>query len=289
MPAVNDLWRRVEFWPFRDQGGALIGMLGQVREASAPPSVPDSTGPAASRPADGAAGPAPSDIRLRVVDRHGAGASATARTGSARGCRHQRRAHRGRAGNRQAAGGADDSPPGHPGVIIHWCRSTARPFPPRSSNAELFDSRLTVERERRSRKFPTGNAARSRLASGRGLRASDHRHPGPAPRSQARLADSLDGRVRLIATTAGDPRGRARIKQSPAGSLLLVERSGDSDSSSARSAARLAAAGPGFPGTHQPTHRLDLRRVHVRGLLSAPGVRLAWQSERARPRDRHGS
>jgi len=36
------LWRRVEFWPLRDHSGALIGMLGQVREASTPPSVPDS-------------------------------------------------------------------------------------------------------------------------------------------------------------------------------------------------------------------------------------------------------
>ena len=31
------LWRRVEFWPFRDQDDALLGILGQVREAGAPP------------------------------------------------------------------------------------------------------------------------------------------------------------------------------------------------------------------------------------------------------------
>jgi DNA-binding NtrC family response regulator len=36
------LWRRLEFWPFRDRDGRLIGLLGQVREPAAPSSVADS-------------------------------------------------------------------------------------------------------------------------------------------------------------------------------------------------------------------------------------------------------
>jgi PAS domain S-box-containing protein len=36
------LWRRVEYWPLDDQNGALIGLLGLVREADAPASAPDS-------------------------------------------------------------------------------------------------------------------------------------------------------------------------------------------------------------------------------------------------------
>src|SRR5262249_58615530 len=36
------LWRRVEFWPFRDEHEDLIGLLGTVRPADGPPRVPDS-------------------------------------------------------------------------------------------------------------------------------------------------------------------------------------------------------------------------------------------------------
>jgi PAS domain S-box-containing protein len=35
-------WRRLEFWPFRSQAGELLGMLGQVRDAANAPSVPES-------------------------------------------------------------------------------------------------------------------------------------------------------------------------------------------------------------------------------------------------------
>jgi DNA-binding NtrC family response regulator len=38
------LWRRVEFWPFRDEGDRLIGLLGTVRPVDVRPSVPDSEG-----------------------------------------------------------------------------------------------------------------------------------------------------------------------------------------------------------------------------------------------------
>ncbi len=36
------IWRRVEFWPFRDEQDALLGLLGMVRALDLPPSVPDS-------------------------------------------------------------------------------------------------------------------------------------------------------------------------------------------------------------------------------------------------------
>src|SRR5437773_7650179 len=38
------LWRRVEFWPFRDEHDRLIGLLGTVRPADGRPSVADSEG-----------------------------------------------------------------------------------------------------------------------------------------------------------------------------------------------------------------------------------------------------
>src|ERR1700722_16032771 len=36
------LWRRVEFWPFCDEHGELVGLLGIVRAEEDPPSVPES-------------------------------------------------------------------------------------------------------------------------------------------------------------------------------------------------------------------------------------------------------
>jgi transcriptional regulator with PAS, ATPase and Fis domain len=36
------LWRRVEFWPLHDEGGQLLGWLGQIREADSSPAAPDS-------------------------------------------------------------------------------------------------------------------------------------------------------------------------------------------------------------------------------------------------------
>ncbi len=42
--AGEPLWRRVEFWPFRDEHDQLIGLLGTVRPVDDRPSVPDSEG-----------------------------------------------------------------------------------------------------------------------------------------------------------------------------------------------------------------------------------------------------
>ena len=38
------MWRRIEFWPFRDEHDRLIGLLGTVRPTEDRPSVPDSEG-----------------------------------------------------------------------------------------------------------------------------------------------------------------------------------------------------------------------------------------------------
>ena len=57
------LWRRVEFWPFRDEHDALIGLLGTVRPADDSPSVPDS--------ADGQLHSELMTIRRRLQQRYG--------------------------------------------------------------------------------------------------------------------------------------------------------------------------------------------------------------------------
>src|SRR5262245_9744970 len=57
------LWRRVEFWPFRDEQDDLIGVLGTVRPADVAPSVPDS--------ADGQLHSELLAIRRRLQERYG--------------------------------------------------------------------------------------------------------------------------------------------------------------------------------------------------------------------------
>ncbi len=43
LPSVGErIWRRVEFWPVHEEKGGLLGLFGWVREPEAPPLVPDS-------------------------------------------------------------------------------------------------------------------------------------------------------------------------------------------------------------------------------------------------------
>jgi PAS domain S-box-containing protein len=205
------LWRRVEFWPFRDHSGALIGMLGQVREASTPPSVPDSpahqlrvrlmelrerlhqafrcetligTGPAHRRLLEQVRLAAASTAAVLIVGEPGTGKRLVARTIHYLGSgRH------------------------HPLVPID-CEA----LPAEVIERELFDSRLQAERSDaawNSSQEPSRGCLS--LAEGSSLLIGDIL---ALPRDlQARLAESLDGRVRLIATTAGDPEAALRQEQ----------------------------------------------------------------------------
>jgi DNA-binding NtrC family response regulator len=203
------LWRRVEFWPFRDHGGALIGILGLVREASAPPSVPDSqahqlrvrlmelrerlqlafrcesligTGPAHRRLLEQVRLAAASTTAVLIVGESGTGKRLVARTIHHLGSGHH-----------------------HPLVPID-CEA----LPAEVIERELFDCRLPAEHfdeEANSLREPF--RGRLALAEGSSLLIGDIL---TLPRDlQARLAESLDGRVRLIATTAGNP--EAALKQ----------------------------------------------------------------------------
>jgi len=205
------LWRRVEFWPFRDHGGALIGMLGQVREASTPPSVPDSqahqlrvrlmelrerlhqafrcdsligTGPAHRRLLEQVRLAAASTTPVLIVGEPGTGKRLAART-----------IHHLRSGSQ------------HPLIPID-CEA----LPAEVIERELFASQLPVEPgdDARNCAREPGRGCLS-LAEGSTLLIGDIL---ALPRDlQARLAESLDGRVRLIATTAGDPETALKQEQ----------------------------------------------------------------------------
>ena len=183
------LWRRIEFWPFRDHGGALIGMLGQVREASTPPSVPDS-------PAH--------QLRVRLMELRERLHQAF-RCESLRPCSSW--------ANQEPASDwwLEPFTTWGPGVIIRSCRSIARHYPQRSSsaNSSIPGSRPSGDDARNSSREPSRGCLS--LAEGSSLLIGDIL---ALPRDlQARLAESLDGRVRLIATTAGDPEAALRQEQ----------------------------------------------------------------------------
>jgi DNA-binding NtrC family response regulator len=200
------VWRRVEFWPFRDQDEKLLGILGQVREPDGPPSVPESqaqqlrvklmqlrhrlhlshgfdsligTGAAHARLLEQVRLAAASNVPVLLVGEAGTGKRLAARTIHHLG------------GNRQ-----------HPLVPID-CEA----LPPEVLERELFAPRRQAApgREPISGGSSDSPSLRPRLALGEGSSVLIGDILALPRDVQARLAESLDGRVRLIATTAGDP------------------------------------------------------------------------------------
>jgi DNA-binding NtrC family response regulator len=197
------LWRRIEFWPFRDETGALLGLLGQVREPESTPSVPDSQ---------------VHQLRIRLLQaRHRLQQSFGVESLIGTGPAHRRVLE-------QVRLAAITSAPvllvGEPGTgkrlvastIHHLGAGRDRPLVPFDCQALPAD---LLEREL----FFPGRTAKAQDAT-----APPHQEP-PLPRLslpdgtslligdilalprdlQSRLVESLDGRVRLLATTAGDP------------------------------------------------------------------------------------
>ncbi len=201
------LWRRVEFWPFRDQADTLIGMLGQVREPGTPPSVPDSrahqlrlrlmelrerlqqryrcetligTGPAHLRLLEQVRLAAASTTAVLIVGEPGTGKRLAARTIHQLG----------------------------PGRQLPIVPIDCKALPPDVIERKLFEAAPQA-----GPCDDTLEPCRSRLcmAEGSTLLIGDIL---TLPRDlQTRLAGSLDGRVRLIATTAGNPDDALRREQ----------------------------------------------------------------------------
>jgi DNA-binding NtrC family response regulator len=202
------LWRRIEFWPFRDQNGALLGLLGQVREPETPASVPDSQ---------------VHQLRIRLVEvRHRLKQSFGVESLIGTGPAHRRLLE-------QVRLAASTSAPvlvvGEPGTgkrlvastIHHLGKDRDRPLVP-------IDCEALPAHELERALFSPGHTSDAPEATAPPLPGSAHPSlslPDGAslligdilalPRDlQCRLVASLDGRVRLLATTAGDPEAAAK-------------------------------------------------------------------------------
>ena len=197
------LWRRVEFWPFRDEHEALIGLLGTVRPADGLPSVPDS--------ADGQLHAELLEIRRRLDQRYGLDSLIGF------GPAHRRLVEQ----VRLAAG---STVPvlivGEPGTgrrqvarTIHqlgsgWQRSLVA-FDCAALPAEILERELfgaaDPDAPGTGPSSPTVGARKPRLSLGDGSTLLIDEILRLPRDLQARLTAALDARVRLLATTTAEP------------------------------------------------------------------------------------
>jgi DNA-binding NtrC family response regulator len=201
--AGDRIWRRVEFWPFRDEHNGLLGILGVVRGESDSPSAPDTD---ANRlhvellevrrrlhkeaGFDSLLGLGPAHRRLLEQVRLAAGTAAPVLLFGEPGT-----------GKRHVARAIHQNGPGRNQPLV--------PFDSEALPAEVLERELAVALGARDSPAPDEPPARAggrpRLALGEGSTLLI-REIFLLPRDlQARLAASLDSSVRLIGTTVLDP------------------------------------------------------------------------------------
>ena len=198
------LWRRVEFWPFCDDRGGLIGLLGIVREEEAPPSVPDSEAGRLHAELlelrrrlqerfglDGLIGSGPVHRRLLEQVRLAAGSAVPVLIIGEPGT-----------GKRQVARTIHQHGPGrHRPFIAFDCEA----LPAEILERELFGA---VDPD-----APGPVARRARLSLGDGSTLLIDEVLSLPRDLQVRLIEALDARVRLMATTAREPEAAVRDEQ----------------------------------------------------------------------------
>jgi DNA-binding NtrC family response regulator len=197
------MWRRLEFWPFRDEQSALLGLLGMVRAEDEPSSVPDSR--------EGQLHLELLAIRRRLQEQSGFDSL----IGS--GPSHRRLLDQVRLASVSAAPvlivGESGTGKRHVARTIHL-NGAGRgqplvPFDCEALPAEILERELfgpaTSAASDSSAQLSSGKSARPRLSLGDGSTLLV-REILLLPRDlQARLAASLDSPVRLVGTTALDP------------------------------------------------------------------------------------
>ncbi len=197
------LWRRIEFWPFCDDQGTLIGLLGQVRAQDCQPSVPDTVANQLHTEL--------LEIRRELYNEYGFDGL----IGS--GPSHNRLLNQVRLAARSTIPLLIVGEPGtgkhHVARTIHQqgpnCQQPLVPFdcealPAQILERELFGGDRQPAREGGGGSAPLG-AGRPRLSLVDGSTLLI-REIVLLPRDlQARLVAALDVRIRLLATTVNDP------------------------------------------------------------------------------------
>jgi DNA-binding NtrC family response regulator len=200
----GESWHRLEFWPFGDEDGGLLGLLGWVRGAESAPSVPDSRA---------------NQLRVELLE---VKQQLRERAGHARligfGPSHRRLLEQVRlaaastaavlivgepgTGKRHVARAIHQSGAGHSRVLIPFdCES----LPGEVLERELFRTEKHAG-PTAGPDFSSGGVARPRLSLADGQTVLI-REILMLPRDlQLRLVAALDGPVRLLATTSSDPR-----------------------------------------------------------------------------------
>jgi PAS domain S-box-containing protein len=183
-------WRRLEFWPFHDAQGALSGLIGLVRPCELDPQAPDSEAQRLRVEL--------MDLRERLLERHGFDALI------GRGAEHRRLLDQVAAASSTSVAVLIVGEPGTGKKLV--ARTIHQRGPRRLAPLLAYDCKALPPEILERQLFGTSiEPAGSRLTASDGttVLVGDILE---MPRDlQARLVAGLDGRVRLIATTAGDP------------------------------------------------------------------------------------
>ena len=183
-------WRRVEFWPFHDAQGSLSGLLGLVRPHDATPHAPDSEAQRLRAQL--------LELRERLHARHGFD------TLIGRGAEHRRLLDQVDAASRTTVPVLIVGEAGTGKLLVS--RTIHQRGPRRHAPLLAFDCQALPPEVLERELFGPPDGPRDRPLAGTDGATLLIGDVLDLPRDlQARLVSGLDGRVRLIATTLGDP------------------------------------------------------------------------------------
>ena len=273
------IWRRVEFWPFRDQKLALIGLLGVIREPNDRPGAIDTQ---ANR------------LHVELLEVRHSFTGPPVLTVCWVWARHTRLLEQVRlaalattpvlivgepgTGKRHVARVIHQNSPGRNQPLIAFDPEV---LPPEVLERELFAAEHDPESPAHA---PDAGRPRLKLGEGSSLLI---REIFMLPRDlQARLAASLDQSIRLIGTSVLDPEMALSSDRARPDLYYALDGARDSLATPARPPRRAADPGAVFSRACESARRRAAKRFLAPGARSAFAIRLARQPGRAGARNR---